>query len=309
MHGANRVCALVAACAVSLGATSAPPAEATTDALPLPPEIAAIGLDAAQLALWNEALALERSELFQDSNQRYEALAAAHPGSPFLAWRIARNYWRYGDQLPATAKEERHTAFRRSNEWAERSLAMDPRCGECVLWTMASMGRLAMVVGPVSSARMAKPIADLIERGIALQPTTRDNEWNTTLGNLYFSASAFYRLLPEWTWLEYMIGVRGDKERALDFIQRAVAISPQRVDYHVELGAVLACLGVERGDDEALARARNALARARALPRLLGTDAMDQQNAALLLEHPDRACSYSRDGVVDFSGVAQAGLP
>jgi len=125
--------------------------------------------------------------------------------------------------------------------------------------------------------------------------------------DLYLAASAFYRLLPDWAWLDWMIGVHGDKQRALDYIERALAIAPMRVDYHLEHGVVLTCLGVERGDAAALARGRRALAHARTLPHLLGTDAIDQQNAAILLEKPELACSYSRDGFIDWSGVKQAG--
>jgi tetratricopeptide (TPR) repeat protein len=289
---------IAACCWLVAGAAAADP-----PAPELPAAIAALGLDAAQQRLWNEGLALETRESFQASTERYAALAAAHPESVFLAWRIARNHWRYGERLPVDAKAERREAFTRSHEWAERALAGDPECGECVFWTMASMGRLATTVGVVSSARMAAPIAALIDRGIALHPTSSDNEWNHTMGNLYLAASAYYRLLPEWAWLDWVIGVHGDKDRALEYIEQALAIAPMRIDYHIEHGVVLTCLGVERGNAAALARGRRALTHARMLPHLLGTDAIDQQSAALLLEKPELACGYSRDGFIDLSGL------
>ena len=120
---------------------------------------------------------------------------------------------------------------------------------------------------------MVAPMAGLIDRGIALQPTSRDNEWNTTLGNLYYAASAFYRVAPDGAWVEWVIGARGDKDRALDYIQRAIAISPMRLDYHLEHGVVLTCIGVERGDAAALERGRRELAKMRTMPHHLGTDA------------------------------------
>jgi tetratricopeptide (TPR) repeat protein len=296
--GTGWSCALAAAaCGLAvLGAADADP----------PAAIAALGLDPAQARLWSEGLALERSESFIASNQRYEALAAAHPESVFLAWHVARNHWRYGERLPISAKEERRTAFARAFEWAKRSLARDPNCGECVFWTMVSMGRLATTEGAVASARMAAPIAALIDRGIALQPTSRDNEWNSTLANLYYAASAFYRVVPDWPGIGLLIGVRGDKDRALDYIERAIAISPMRVDYHLEHGIVLTCIGVERSNATALERGRRELERARTMPHHLGTDAVDQQNAEILLEKPELACGYQRDGFIDFSGARGA---
>ena len=292
------VCAI--ACAFALGAS---PDLAAED---LPAAVAALRLDAAQARLWREGLALERREAFVESNQRYEELANAHPESVFLAWRVARNHWRQGERLPVDDKSGRRAAFGRSLEWAERSLARDPDCGECVLWAVVARGRLATTMGVIRSVPTVAPMAGLIDRGLSLQPTTRDNEWNTTLGNLYYAASAFYRVAPEGEWVKWVIGASGDKDRALDYIERAVAISPMRVDYRVELGVVLTCIGVARGDEPALARGRRELATARSMPHLLGTDAVDQKNAGILLASPDRACGYQRDGFVDLRGAQQA---
>jgi tetratricopeptide (TPR) repeat protein len=300
-HRRNRAIALAAMCALALGAAS----DRGED---LPAPVAALELDAAQVRLWSEGLALERRESFLESNERYERLAAAHPDSAFLSWHVARNQWRYGERLPIDAKDARRAAFTRAREWAERSLARDPNCGECVFWTMVSMSRLSTTLGVLSSAEMAKPIAALIDRGIALQPTSRDNEWNTTLGNLYYAASAFYRVIPDWPGIELLIGVRGDKERALDYIERAIAISPMRLDYHLERGVILTCIGHERSDAVALERGRRELTAARGMKHLLGTDAVDQKNAEILLASPELACGYQRDGFVDLRGAKRAGL-
>jgi tetratricopeptide (TPR) repeat protein len=297
----TRALLVASACSALAGAADPDP-----PAAPLPPAIAALGLDAAQTRLWREGLALETRESFRASNERYEALAAAHPDSAFLLWHVARNQWRYGERLPVDAKDQRRAAFAEAQEWAERALARDPNCGECVFWTVVSMGRLATTQGILTSARVAKPMAILFERGIALQPTSRDNEWNTTLGNLYFAAAAFYRVLPDWPWSEALIGVRGDKDRALDYIDKAIAISPMRIDYHHERGVVLTCIGVERKDASALERGRRELEATRKLPHLLGTDAVDQQSADILIAKPELACGYQRDGFVDLSGLKQA---
>ena len=290
---------LAAAIASSLAAAAA---------VDLPAEIAALGLDPSQARLWREGLAMEESESFLASNQRYQQLAAAYPESAFIAWRIARNHWRHGERLPIEAKDDRRAAFTRSLEWAERSLDRDPDCGECLLWAVVSRGRLATTVGVVTSVSMVAPMAGLIDRGIALQPTSRDNEWNTTLGNIYYAASAFYRVIPDWPGIDLLIGVRGDKDRSLDYIERAMAISPMRLDYRLEHGVILTCIGHDRSDAAALARGRRELTEARGMPHLLGTDAVDQKNADILLASPELACGYQRDGFVDLRGAKRAGL-
>jgi tetratricopeptide (TPR) repeat protein len=299
---ARALCAAIAAVAL-VGAAAPDPPDAD-----LPAAIAELGLDSAQAALWQKGLALERGESFPDSHQRYEQLAVAHPESAFLAWRIARNHWREGERLPIDAKGDRRAAFTRSLEWAERALARDPDCGECLLWAVVSRGRLATTAGVIGSVSIVAPMAGLLDRGIALQPTSRDNEWNTTLGNLYYAASAFYRVAPEWPGVEWAIGVRGDKDRALGYIERALAISPMRIDYHLEHGVVLTCLGVERKDAAALERGRRELAALRTMPHHLGTDPVDQKNAEILLAKPELACGYSRDGFIDLRGVKRASV-
>lgn len=295
----------IALAVVSLALAAAAPDRPAADP---PAEIAALGLDPAQARQWSEGYALEKRESFLASNLHYEQLVAAHPKSAFLAWHMARNYWREGERLPFEAKDRRRASFTKSLDWAERSLARDPNCGECVLWAIVARGRLATTKGVISSVAMVAPMAGLIERGIALQPTSRDNEWNTTLGNIYFAAASFYRVAPEGPWVKWVIGARGDKDLALDYIERAVAISPMRVDYRLELGVVLTCIGVERGDAAALARGRRELETTRAMPHHLGTDAVDQQHAQILIAKPELACSYSRDGFIDLSGVKQASV-
>ena len=273
----------------------------------VPTELAAL-LDARQRRQWREAYALEVSGDFDGAIEGYEPLAQAYPDSAFLAWRLARNHWRHGEVLPRDAKEARRKTFEQALHWADRSITAAPDCGECVFWKMASMGRLATTVGALESARMAQPIAELIDRGIALDPSYSDNEWNHTKGNLYLAASSFYRLLPEWFWLEYAIGVRGDKKRALGYIERAMEIAPQRVDYHIEMGAVLLCLESQGADGDYGKRGREVLGRARTLEHHLVTDALDQEHAQELLDNPELACGYSRDGFMDFSGVKEGQL-
>ncbi|MEM7410366.1 MAG: hypothetical protein AAF430_09045 [Myxococcota bacterium] len=270
----------------------------------VPHELATL-LDAKQRTAWRKAYAREVAGDFDSAIAGYEPLARAHPDSAFIAWRMARNHWRSGEMLPLNAKEPRRQAFNRALEWADRSLTAAPECGECVFWKMASMGRLATTVGALESARLAQPMAELIDRGIALEPTYADNDWNHTKANLYLAASSFYRLLPEWFWLEYAIGVRGDKKRALGYIEQAMAITPDRIDYHLEMGAVLLCLASREETHDYAARGRQVLERARTLEHRLTTDAIDQEHAQLLLDQPDTACGYSRDGFMDFSGIKE----
>ena len=263
--------------------------------------------DPALLPMWEKGLDLEHQkspEAILASAGIYEVLAAKAPDSAFLRWRLARNYWRYAERLPVSDKAGRLEYLSLSQARAEEGLAIDPQCGECVLWKVASMGRIATTGGAIHSAGQAAEIAALIEYGISLRPAHADGPRNSSLANLYYAGAAFHRLMPDWFWLGVVIGVRGDNHKALDYIHKAIELNAGRVDYQVELGAVLLCIGTEESDPARIAEGLDALRRAEALEDFQTTDAMDRQHAAILLREPERACGYSRDGWVE---VSQAG--
>jgi tetratricopeptide (TPR) repeat protein len=249
---------------------------------------------------WDEGLALERRELLLESAARYESLATRLPDSAFLRWRIARNYWRFGERLPTHDKVSRMGYFELAEAWADESLRLQPECGECVLWKLAAKGRQATTGSRVKAAGLASEIGALIERGIALRPAHRDNESNATLANLYYAGAAFYRILPDWFWLKWMIGIRGDKRRSLAYIEKALEITGSRVDYQVELGAVLLCLGHSEKDSGRIEEGRGVLRHAMGVDHFQSTDAIDVEHAHILIEEPEKACGYSRDGWIDL---------
>jgi hypothetical protein len=146
-------------------------------------------------------------------------------------------------------------------------------------------------------------MARLLDRGIALRPTHADNEWNTSLGNLYYAASHFYRVTPDWFWLKWIIGVRGDRARALEYARKAFEISPMRVDYTVTLGSALLCIAKEKDAPELIAQGMALLKRVPTLPTLRpAEDSLFRQHAERLLADPNGACSYSPVGWIDVDG-------
>ena len=95
--------------------------------------------------------------------------------------------------------------------------------------------------------------------------------------------------------------------RALDYIQRALAMSPSRIDYQVELGAILLCIGSHESDGARIEEGRTILREAMEGEHFQSTDELDVEHARLLVAEPDRACGYSRDGWFDVrrSAVVQ----
>jgi hypothetical protein len=161
------------------------------------------------------------------------------------------------------------------------------------------LGRKIFLGNVVAAARRASELAELLDRSLALQPQHRDNEWNTELGNLYYAAAAFYRVLPEWRWLQWVIGVRGDKQRALEYSRKANEISRGRVDYHLALGASLLCVGNDKNRKELVDEGMSVLNRIEHLPGHMETDERDRVIAKALASQPERACGYTHHNWID----------
>jgi hypothetical protein len=293
---------------IALALLLAAPASAAPPAVSAPPPP---GLDAPRLrALWREALDLEVAGRFPEAIARMEALEREVPDSPVVHWRVARLYWVAGEHLAPDDKPGRVAAFTRARDAAGLGLAANPDCAECMLWRVAAMGRLATTQGILTAAGQAAEMAALIDRGIALNPTYRDGPSNTALGNLYYAGAVFYRIVPDWFWVEWLIGVRGDKQRSVEFSRKAVAISESRIDYQVELGAGLLCLGTSQDDPDRIQEGLQVLERTDGLGALRDTDRIDLAQARVLRSEPERACGYSRDGWVelDEETARKAGL-
>jgi len=261
--------------------------------------------DPALRDLWSQGLAAERAERLIESAGIYELIVGRVPEESYTYWRIARDYWRHGESLPLEDKEGRIRYFELAESWAGRGISIDPECAACMLWKFVAMGRQATTRGLLSAVRDVREMDELLTRGIALQPDHRDGAGNSTLGNLYYAAAVFYRVVPDWWWLRLFVGVKGDKDRSLEYARRAVEISGNRVDYRVELGAVLLCLGTTRGDAARLGEGLAVLREARALDDYLSTDPLDKAHATTLMASPEKACGYSRDGFIDVESLKE----
>jgi len=262
-------------------------------------------------ALWIEAEALEwrghestNPEVswrrYLEAAATYEVVARTPPGRADACWRSARMFWLAADTLEPERRIEKIAYFERSGAMAARGLELDPDCAECMLWKFTAMGRLATTRGIWTSMRQVPEMADLLDRAIELEPRHRDDENNSTLGNLHYTSAIFYRVMPDWFVIRLLLGVRGDKERALDHSRRALELHPSRLDYQIEVGTQLMCLGSSRGDDALLAEGDATLQRATAREAHTLDDQREIVAARIMIENPAKACGYAGDTWIEI---------
>lgn len=247
-----------------------------------------------------KAVDFDQNDQYGESIKILEQLAQEFPEAPYLMWRLARNYWVFAENLDINDKEARLKNFEKGLKWANKGIASNKNCGECYLFKFGNLGRISTTKGLMNSISSAKELSETIAKAIELEPKHRDTEYNFSLANAYYASGVFYRIIPDWLIIRWIAGVRGDKMKSLEHIKKAAELSPTRIDYQVELGAIYLCLAEDKGMEEMREPGNEALRKAIDMKRVMPTDPLDKQYAAGFLKDPSGACGFSRDGIVDL---------
>ena len=263
---------------------------------------------------WSEATSVEMEILTGEDEREIDQLSrdldrAAHyfqrvaespSGNPSGYWRAARATWLAGEILPLDAKDAKIERFARAEALTDIGLEQNPECAECMLWKFISIGRTSTTAGMMDAARAVPEMADLLDRALEIGPTHVDSPDNSTLGNLHYSSAIFYRLVPDWFFIKWVLGVRGDKERALAHSQKALALHPNRLDFRIEVATQMLCIGSAKKDKVRLVEGRRLMEDAIATVPETEDERREIQFAKVLLEEPKKACGYTGDSIVEI---------
>jgi hypothetical protein len=259
--------------------------------------------------LWSEGIGLEKAGDFLAANVRYQNIADRLETSAYPYWRMSRNLLLHSTTLPKEEKDEQIRLLEMADHTAKLGIEIDDECAECVFWRYRALGRLPTVRGLLSAAADANTMAKLLNRGIELGIAKGEDPSNTTLANFYYASATFYRMVPDWFWIRWVFGVRGNKERALSDARKAVALHESRAEFQIELGASLLCLGSESSGSKEKRSALTAegfglLRRVQDAAPLNASESPDRELAQMLMQSPENACEFSRDGFLDVKSVA-----
>lgn len=249
-------------------------------------------------ALFQQSVSYDHASNYAASIKILEQLQPQFPDAPYIMWRLARGYWVLAENLDINDKENRLKNFQIGLDWANKGIATNDKCAECYLFKFGNLGRISTTKGLMNSISAAKELSETIATAIALNPQHQDTYYNASLANAYYASGVFYRIIPDWFIIKWIAGVRGDKMLSLKHIKKAVEITPARVDYQVELGAIYLCLAEDKGMEEMRDLGNAALKHAIAMKQVMPTDPLDKKYAAGFLKDPSGACGFSRDGIV-----------
>jgi len=156
-----------------------------------------------------------------------------------LLYRIAREY---AELMPdAKTKEEKKRLGEIALDYAKRSVVADGADAKSYLSRAVCYGRLAPLMDDRTELEYSRFIKADAETALRLDPQLDDGDyilgaWNYGMANvgpvMRELAAVVYGRLPE-----------ASNEKAVEYLQKAMAISPQRVCHHIELGRVYAAMG------------------------------------------------------------------
>ena len=245
--------------------------------------------------LWAEAVEAERIRDVERTAELKRRVLELLPEDVHTRWRLARDLLNLGEAMPADQKEERLLIYREARALASSAAADDPDCVECCFYDFAATSRIATIKGAFRSIPLVKASGQVLERCLAMEPSVwSDTDWNHERGNLYYGAAVYYRMVPDTWWMERLLGFRGDKRAAVQLARQAYEVTPSRIDYRVELGVALICLGNATDEDEPRAEGMALLGGLDDLPTRIATDPLDRLRAAEVRAEPDSACQNGR---------------
>jgi len=209
----------------------------------------------------------------QEAVEIYLTADALQPNDAEILRRIAGQY---SQQMVSEARSpENRELARKALDYAQRAVKSDPDNANARLSLAICYGKAAFLENARRRIAMAGLIREEAEAALHLDPRSEYawhvlGRWNYELANfnaaLRFLAEAIYGKFPD-----------ASNERAAECFEKAIAIQPDRVIHHVELGRTYAALGRkqealtelkkglslpsrEKEDNESKDRARKSLA-------------------------------------------------
>jgi tetratricopeptide (TPR) repeat protein len=167
---------------------------------------------------------LHKAEKYEQTKTSIEssmAEAASPEQKAELFWRAARAWLNLGDEAEdsGTEGEALLAFFERGEAEAEKAIQADPDNHLGYYWKSANIGRWGQVKGILNSLFKAKPMRDLLQRAVAVQPEHADSYY--VLGQLYEQVPGFPVSF-------------GDKDYAVSLGRKSIDLHEQQVEAGIE---------------------------------------------------------------------------
>lgn len=236
----------------------------------------------------------------KESINGYEKASAIFPNRAGPYWRISRSYFIIAEHLDTKDRAGRLDRLALARSFGEKAVAADPDSGESWFFLTAARGRFATTKGIIKTIRVTGELERGFLKTIEKKPRYNFSAFNTA-GDTHCGLGIYYRLVPDSWFVKTLTGSRGDIDKSIKHLRKALLYQPYRVEYNKELGVSLLCRGIKKKRQSDIEEGLAVLKGALGFPNLLKTDPIDKQHIQELMGEYKNACGYSRDGYQDLS--------
>ena len=175
---------------------------------------------------------------YPDAALAYESALKDRPGDPDLLWRLARVYTCMAE---VEAGEQRKNHLKKAEYFARECVRVAPERGEGHTWLAGVLGYRALDAGATDQIVLSNELLDELDRALAINP--EDDA-------AYSIRGSFFRALGNVGWLRKQLAAlfigkvpEGGFEEAEAALKRAVALAPDIMRHHYELGVLYLDMG------------------------------------------------------------------
>lgn len=149
-----------------------------------------------------------------------EKIIAEDPKNAEAHITIAKAHLYLGDRV----QESKLEIFEAGKSYAEKATELDPKSPDAYYWLAALTGRVGQTRGILQSLFMINPMKEALDTAIEIDPN---------YAAAYYVLSLLYTEAPGWP-----VSI-GNKQKALEYAQKAVDLAPDDIEFNVHLAKAL----------------------------------------------------------------------
>lgn len=218
---------------------------------------------------WSQSVPdlIRKTDALDAKNRNAEALVVIQqadqlsPGNAEILYRLAKQKAQL--MLDAKSSAERKQLGSEALDAAQRAVAADPKSAETHLSLAIVYGRIAQDESARRKVELSRLIRDEAEIAAKLDPR-EDYAWHV-LGRWNYEMANFNAVLKALAQAIYGKFPDASNEKAVEYLEKSVALRPDRVVHQIELGRAYLAIGEKD-------KARAALEKGLSLPSVAKDD-------------------------------------
>ncbi|MBT6488939.1 MAG: hypothetical protein HOK97_04200 [Deltaproteobacteria bacterium] len=244
---------------------------------------------------WKAELAIRNQDLM-GADKLLRKLRKRYPNNSKIRWLMAKSIFFRTEVMDKDAKKVKGKLLAEGVQWAKECVDMAPKDINCLLHYGTLVGRSSTNEGIFNTLSKGAVVEGAWLGAVSTGEHYRFPSANTSLGATYYGLGIYYRLVPDSWWLDLFFGIRGDIERAIKYLERALGTKADQVELYTELAAANFCKYTREDSETAKEAAHRWISRCEKLKAKDPLNEISKRHCSMLKTDPDLGCGYSRDG-------------